>query len=309
MIRLILRRLAFMVPAGLGVIFLCFLGLRMGQNSRVERPSYDIPSFAGLAWHDSVAYLQQAARGDLGLAWQGRSRSRQQVPVSQILAATYVRSLALLLLALAVGAGLGIAGGFYAALHERSALALGAMAATLLGVSTPTFFAALLWQVAEIAFYNATGLRLVPVGGFGWDAHILLPALVLAGRPLAHLARVTLVSTREVLDQDYVRTAVAKGLPDPLLWGRHALRNAAIPILTAAGVSLRFSLGSLPVVEYFFGWPGLGAALLAGIRQQQDSLVVTLALALGLTFMALNLGLDLAYRILDPRFRHQERAQ
>ncbi len=281
----------------------------MSDNSRAARPSYDAAAFAHLAWKDSIDYLRQLSQGDLGVAWQGRSRGRSVLPVTTILARTYVNSLALLLLALGVAAILGIGAGFYAALHERSALAQGAMVATLLGISTPTFFVALLLQVAEITFYNRAGFRLVPVAGYGLDSHLILPALVLAARPLAHVARVTLVSMREVLEQDYMRTAVAKGLPDPLLWGRHALRNAGVPILTGLSVSLRFSLGSLPVVEYFFDWPGLGAALLSGIREQQPTLVVTLALALGITFMLVNLVVDLIYRLLDPRLAHEEARQ
>jgi peptide/nickel transport system permease protein len=305
MVRFVLRRLGFMVPIALGIIFFCFLGLEMTQNSTAHRASYNIPRFVDLAWRDTVTYLRQAAHGDLGLAWQGQGRIRRAVPVQQMLADTYPKSLGLLALALAVATGFGVLGGLFGALRERSSLTSVVMTATVLGVSTPSFFTALLLQIAEIRFYNRAGFRLVPVAGFGWDAHMLLPSLVLSARPLAHIARVTLVTMREVLDQDYVRTALAKGLPNPAIWGRHALRNAAVPILTGVGVSLRFSLSSLPVVEYFFNWPGLGATLLDGIRTRQSSLVVTLALALGLTFMALNLLLDVCYRLIDPRFRQR----
>jgi ABC-type dipeptide/oligopeptide/nickel transport system permease component len=143
------------------------------------------------------------------------------------------------------------------------------------------------------------------VGGFGWDAHVILPALVLGARPLAQLARVTCISMSEAAHQDYVRTAWAKGLPARQIWGNHVLPNASVSILTALGISVRFSLGSLPVVEYFFGWPGLGATLLTAIRLRQTTLVITLALALGLTFMFVNLLLELAYRLLDPRMRSE----
>jgi peptide/nickel transport system permease protein len=173
----------------------------------------------------------------------------------------------------------------------------------LLGISLPTFFTALLLQVIEILWYRRTGLRLVPVGGFGWDAHIVLPALVLAARPLAQITRITCVSMSEAAHQDYVRTAWAKGLAPKRIWGDHVLPNAAVSILTALGLSVRFSLGSLPVVEYFFGWPGLGATLLTAIRARQFNLLATLALALGLTFMMVNLALDLGYRWIDPRLR------
>jgi len=128
---------------------------------------------------------------------------------------------------------------------------------------------------------------------------------VLAMRPLAQLSRITFNALSEAAHQDYVRTARAKGLPGRQVWIDHILPNAAVPILTALGVSLRFSLGSLPVVEFFFGWPGLGAALLNAIGARQTPLVITLALALGLTFMLVNLLLDIAYRWIDPRLRAQ----
>jgi peptide/nickel transport system permease protein len=178
---------------------------------------------------------------------------------------------------------------------------------SLLGVSLPTFFVALALQVLEITWYNRTGVRLVPVGGFGWDSHLILPALVLAARPLAQLARITFTALSDVAQQDFVRTAEAKGLHKRLVFREHILPNAAVSILTAIGVSLRFSLGSLPVVEYFFGWPGLGATLLNAIRSRQLDLVLGLALALGLTFMLFNLALEVAYRIADPRLRDLSR--
>jgi peptide/nickel transport system permease protein len=177
------------------------------------------------------------------------------------------------------------------------------MSGTLLGISLPTFFTALVLQVIEITWYQRTGVRLVPVGGFGWDAHLVLPALVLAARPLAQVARITFLSLSEAADQDYVRTAHAKGLPSRQVWAEHIMPNAAVPILTSLGVSLRFSLASLPVVELFFSWPGLGSTLLTAIRSQQTNLVISLALALGLTFMLVNLLLELATRALDPRLR------
>ncbi|MGC8787336.1 MAG: ABC transporter permease, partial [Anaerolineae bacterium] len=220
----------------------------------------------------------------------------------------YVKSMSLLLVSLLFAAVLGVGTGMLAAYWEGSPLSLGLLTTTLLGISLPTFFTALLLQVIEITWYQRTGVRLVPVGGFGWDAHLILPGLVLAMRPLAQLARITFVSLTEAAHQDYVRTAWAKGLPSRQVWGNHILPNAIVPILTSLGVSLRFSLGSLPVVEYFFGWPGLGTTLLNAIRMRHTNLVIALALALGLTFMLLNLILELAYRLLDPRLRMMDEA-
>jgi peptide/nickel transport system permease protein len=105
------------------------------------------------------------------------------------------------------------------------------------------------------------------------------------------------------MEQAYIRTASAKGLPRDRIVSLHAFRNLAVPVLTAIGVSLRFSLGSLPIVEVFFRWPGVGYQLLNAIDGRQTQLVTTLALAIGLTFLLSNLFLDLVYRLLDPRMR------
>jgi len=303
--RFMLRRLGAILIISLAIIFFCALGMRMTVNSSKAVPDYNIARFVPDAAGDTIAYLHNLFTGNLGSVLRGRGRSRTRVPVTTILVDTYIKSMGLLVISLLFAAVLGISVGTIAAYWERSLISVGLLTTTLLGISLPTFFTALLLQVIEIMWYRRTGVRLVPVGGFGWDAHAILPALVLAARPLAHLARIASVSMSEAAHQDYVRTAFAKGLPTRLVWAEHVLPNAAVSILTALGVSVRFSLGSLPVVEYFFGWPGLGSTMLAAIRARQLTLVITLALALGLTFMFINLLLDLAYRMLDPRLRSE----
>jgi len=307
MTRFVLRRLGAIVLICLGIIFFCALGMRMMANSRYGATDFNPARLLPQAANSTASYLRDLFSGNLGHVWLGRGRSRTATPIATVLADTYVKSMGLLLVSIVFGAVLGIGAGILAAYWEGSPLSLGLLTTTLVGISLPTFFTALSLQVIEISWYRRTGVRLVPVGGFGWDAHVVLPALVLAARPLAQLARVTCVSLSEVAHQDYVQTAHAKGLSRRQVWGNHVLPNAAVSILTALGVSTRFSLGSLPVVEYFFGWPGLGAMLLTAIQMRHTSLVITLALALGLTFMFTNLLLDLAYRILDPRLRERAR--
>ena len=132
--------------------------------------------------------------------------------------------------------------------------------------------------------------------------------LVLAARPLAQITRVTYVTVEGILAQDYVRTAHSKGLRSSQITLVHILRNAAVPILTTIGLSLRFALSSLPIVEYFFGWQGLGFTLLQSISNQDDHLTIVLALCLGILFILINLLLDSAYLIIDPRLRNKETA-
>lgn len=295
----VLRRLLSMLLICLAIAFFCSLGLRLMRHA----PGRSLPGHVVDATRDTLSYLRRIPSGDLGTTYRTVGRRRIPVAVSSVLGDTYVKSMGLLLVSLVMAALVGAAAGIAGAVWEGSAFSLAVLTSTLLGVSLPTFFAALLLQVLEIQFYQRTGTRLVPVGGYGWDRHLILPALVLAARPLAQISRITYLSLTEAAGQDYVRTARAKGLPGRTVWLEHILPNAAVPILTSLGVSLRYSLGSLPVVELFFGWPGLGAGLLTAVRSQQTTLVISSALALGLTFMVVNLLLELANRAVDPRLR------
>ena len=299
MTQLVLRRLLAIVVICLAIAFFCALGLLLMRHS----PGRSLPGLVVDAAVDTLSYLRRIPSGDLGTAYRTVGRRRVPIAVTSLLADTYAKSMGLLLVSLALAAVVGVTAGFLGAVWDGSPISLALLTGTLLGISLPSFFAALVLQVLEITVYQRTGTRLVPVSGFGWDAHLVLPALVLAARPLAQVARITYLSLTEAAHQDYVRTARAKGLPGRSVWGEHILPNAAVPILPSLGVSLRFSLGSLPVVELFFGWPGLGASLLAAVRSQQTTLVISSALALGLTFMGVNLLLELLNRAVDPRLR------
>ena len=294
----LLSRAGAMLAVCIAIAFFCALGLRLMATGSSSAGS----AVAGAA-RDVLSFSSGLLHGTLGNVIRTTGRQRQFVPVASLAFDAYRNSMGLLAVAFCIAAFAGPTAGVIAARTDGSALSLGVMALTLLGVSLPSFFAALALQVAEITFYSRTGVRLVPVGGFGWDAHLVLPALVLAARPVAQLARITHSSLTEVAGQDYVLTARAKGLPRSQVWSDHIVPNALVPILTAAGISLRFSLGSLPVVEYFFGWPGMGATLLSAVRARQTNLVIALALALGLTFMCINLLLETVYRRIDPRLR------
>jgi len=300
MFRFIARRLAFILVVALAIIFFVFMGMRMARNSTVALPDYDVLRHARAAVRETRQYVEQVVHGDFGIVRQGR----RNVEVREILRETYPKSLGLLGASLLLAVALGLIAGTLAALRQHSPFSFLILTLTVLGISTPTFFAAMLLQIANIKSLQMFQFRLAFTAGFGWDwRHMLFPSLVLAARPLAYITRVAFVTLSTVLREDYIRTAWAKGLSPRQVLNGHALRNAAVPVLTAAGISLRFSLGSLPVVEYFFDWPGLGNRLLEAIRAGQTNVVVTLALALGLTFLGINLLLDIAYRFIDPRLR------
>lgn len=215
----------------------------------------------------------------------------------------------LLLTALGLAILIGLPLGAIASLSKNRRISLPILTLTILGISVPAFFAALLLRTGEIYYVRYTGKQFVKVAGFGWDyKHMLLPVLVLAARPIAYLTRSSFLSLKSTMGEDYIRTARAKGLRNRYTVSVHALPNIAVPMLTAIGVSLRFALVALPVVEFFFVWPGIGLLMLEAINARQTILVVTLALALGLTFLVLNLFLDMAYWIVDPRIRETHEA-
>ena len=190
------------------------------------------------------------------------------------------------------------------------------LTAAILGISVPSFFLAVFFQDLVIRAYRLSAeVRILPVGGFGWDLHLVLPSLVLIARPLAQISRVTFTTLSRILEEDFVRTARAKGATNLQVNVRHIFRNAAIPILTAMGISLRFSLSSLPVIEILFGWPGIGYVFFQGISRSYrgsyqlaflrspPAINITILLMLGLTFILVNFGMELFYRALDPRIR------
>jgi len=289
------RRLAFAVLLLLAIIFLTYLGLDMADGTPLGEGARN-------ALPETAAYVGRLAQGELGLTTAG-SQTLYPLPVTQVIAERLPRSLALLGLALLLASLAGVALGMVAARSSSEGASLTIFLTSLIGISIPSFFAAFLLQWLVIALSRRAGEQLLPAGGFGWDAHLLLPALVLAGRPLAQITRITFISMRRTLGEDYVRTAQAKGLHGRQITLVHALKNAAIPILTTIGVSLRFSLSSLPVVELYFGWPGVGFTLLKGIAQQDENLSVALALSFALLFVLVHTLLGAGYRALDPRLR------
>ena len=288
----ILRRLLFAIVVLLAIIFLSYFGLNMARGMEFGEAVIDAVS-------DSWAYIGRLLQGDLGTTTAG-AVSVLEIPVSQVIIERLPRSFALLGISLLLASVIGIFLGIRAAVRgARHSLLI--LLATIIGISVPSFFAAFVLQWLVITFTQQAGRSIMPVGGFGWDSHLILPVIVLAARPLAQITRVTFVTVRDVLAEDYVRTARSKGLRTFQIMGQHVMRNSAITILTTIGISLRFSLSSLPVVEAFFGWPGVGYTLLGAIALRDDDLVVALLLCFGALFILINLILDLSYRLIDPR--------
>jgi peptide/nickel transport system permease protein len=304
----ILRRLLFIVILAFAIVYFCTLGMRLTVNSTTNINRQTLVDAARPAFNETIDFFQAAFQGELGTVVRG-VMERSTVPIGDVVADAYVTSAQLVATGIGLAAILGILAGGLAATRRHSPLSLSTLTLTVIGVSIPSFFLALLLRVADIAFYRQTGIGLVPVFSSSMDRTqsllptVTFPALVLAARPLAHITRVTFVSVSEILNRDFIRTAQSKGLSRRVVFWRHTLRNAGISILTAAVVSLRFALGSLPVVEIFFDWPGVGSTMLNAIFAGETRVVAAMGLALGVTFLLINLVVDLIYRWIDPRLR------
>jgi peptide/nickel transport system permease protein len=238
------------------------------------------------------------AHGDFGISYT------YGVPVAGLIGARVMVSLPLALMAIALSTLIAIPVGAITAARRGRALDTGLMGVAQLGVAVPNFWLGLLF----ILFFSVQ-LAWLPAGGFaGWDQgaaaalrSLLLPALALALPQAAILARVTRTAVLETLDQDYVRTALAKGVTGAGALWRHALPNALIPVVTVLGLQFSFLLAGTIIIENVFSLPGLGRLIFQAVAQRDLIVVRDLVVLLAGSVIVVNFLVDLAYFRLDPR--------
>ncbi len=296
-----LRRISFLLFLIPALIFFITLAMGMGQSGGWSA-LFDVMPFAS---DSTEEYLVNLAQGDMGNIAPSYA-SAPESPVSAELVRALPRSLGLLAVSLVVAVLIGLPLGIGAGLQRKTRFSGALVFLSVLGISTPSYFAAMLMIWFGVWLYRTTGSDFLPLHGFGWDAHLILPALVLAARPAANVMRLGYNALVEILDADYVRTAYAKGLGPRVVLFRHVLRNAGVPLITTVAVSLRFSLAILPIVEYIFNWSGVGEELLSAIQGQDINTVIGMVLPLALIFVVVNIFLEILYVIIDPRLRSQE---
>lgn len=300
MLRFVAQRLVFILLVFITIVFAVYWGMLLIQRSPVPEQRAGVWEVGGDALIATRQFFTDALRGDLGTY----ELASGELPITELLRQSFFASMGLLFLASLIAGFVGILLGIIVGVTRLRGVSFSMLTATVIGISVPSFFAAMLLQNWIIVIFREFDRRLLSVAGFGWDyQHLILPILVLSVRPIAYLLRTTSIVLDRTLQEDYVRTAHSKGLSRRYVINIHALRNVAVPILTALGVSWRFSLGILPVVEYMFAWPGLGLRMLEGFQTGQISMVVPLAAIFGLTLLMGNLILDVLYRIVDPRLR------
>jgi ABC-type dipeptide/oligopeptide/nickel transport system permease component len=306
MLIFVVRRLLLTIPVLLGVLFVVMLtldlipgdpvALMLGEAGNKET----VAQFREHLGLDRplpvryVRYLGQVVTGDLGRSIQ------QNRPVVDELADAWPATVQLAAAALVLATLVGVATGIVSAVWPNSLFDALSRLSSLFGLSMPVFWTGLV-LIVIFAFW----LPVLPVGGVGSPAHLVLPAVTLALPSIAMIARMTRSSVLEVLREDYVRTARAKGVQERLVVVKHALRNAAIPILTLLGLQAGQLMGGAVLTETVFAWPGLGRLMVKAIFARDYILLQGAVLLFAMAFVVINLIVDLSYGALDPRVSRQ----
>ena len=305
MFQYLVRKVFHTLFVALGVVTLVFVALRLSGDPAATMLPGDatVDELAALRrtlgldrpLHlQYVAFLGGAVRGDFGESF------RHQQPafglVLERLPATLELAFAALVLAVVVALPLGILAAVY---RGRTADVL-AMSFAVVGQATPYF-----WMGIMLILVVSVELGWLPTSGRGGWQHLILPAVTLGTHFAASLARLTRTSLLEVLGQNFVTTARAKGLAEGSVILRHALKNAAVPVVTLIGLQFGTLLGGAVVTETIFAWPGVGRLAVQSIFARDYPVVQAGVLVLALSFVALNLLVDLLYGALDPRIRDE----
>jgi ABC-type dipeptide/oligopeptide/nickel transport system permease component len=294
----VLSRLLLVILTFVLIIVLSQVAL-VSARTRLERS--DLPTIAQQAWEGTSDYFTSLASGSLGEASSTSILGGQRRAMGELLVDAYWKSMILVFLAVGLASVVGIVVGVLAAASRSVRLRAALLTATTLTVSLPSFLVAILLILGGAELTARYGIRLWPTFGFGIDNHLIVPVIVLALRPFAQIANFAYVATEDVLKLDYIRTARAKGLIESVILGRHTLGNAAVPIIGAVASGLSIALSTLPVVEVFFSWPGLGFALLQAVRRFDAATAGTLLGALAVTIAIIRFVLD----AIAGRFAHR----
>jgi peptide/nickel transport system permease protein len=287
----------FIVTLKLGDPVATILGPRASARDREQVRRYyglDQPTYVQYA-----RYLGRLAKGDLGVSYRYRR------PVSTLIGERFPRTLLLALLAISTEVIAGVALGALAAARRGTRTDQAIMAGAFLTMSLPTFISGKLFLLF-FAYY----LGLFPIGGYGVTAldhlyHAILPSLAISLLSAAAYARLARNELVEILQADYVRTARAKGVSEPVIVLRHALRNALLPIVTSLGLSFGALFTGAIVTEAIFAWPGVGRLAYESIAGLDVPVIMGCVLFGSFGIQLGTLLSDLAYALLDPRIRHQ----
>ena len=300
-----LRRVLISIPTLIGVLLIVFLMVRLAPGDPAMRLAGEFADQATIErirerfglnrpMHEQFGiFVVNLAQGDLGRS------TRTNRPVVDDLRQFFPNTIELALGAIVVSLLIGIPAGIVAALRQNTWADLVIMFGALIGVSMPVFWFGLL-----AILYFSVQLGWFPVAGRGTWSHLVLPAITLGVSSTAIIARMTRSSMLEVLSQDYIRTARAKGLFDKAVVLKHAFRNALVPVVTIIGLQFGQLMAGAVLTESVFTWPGIGRLLVASIDARDYPVVQGAVLLIAVSFIVINLVVDVVYAVIDPRIRY-----
>lgn len=302
----ILKRLLLLVPVLLGVSFLVFsiMSFTPGDPAQLILGE-SAPKEAVLALREEMGlndnffvqyahFVGNAVTGDFG-----RSYTSGREVFGEIFA-RFPNTLILAVVGVIIAVIIGIPVGIISATRQYSLLDSTSMILALLGVSMPNF-----WLGLMLILTFSVGLGVLPSGGFNGIKSIILPAITLGTGAAAIITRMTRSSMLEVIRQDYIRTARAKGLGEKKVVNKHALKNALIPVITVVGLQFGYLLGGAVLTETVYSWPGVGRLMVEAIRQKDTPTVLAAVVFLAAAFSVVNLMVDILYAYVDPRIKSQ----
>ncbi len=302
----IVRRILLLIPVLLGVTFLVFsimyftpgdpAQLILGENAP-EQAVQDLRGRMGLNDPFIVQYfryIKDALKGDFGKSYTTKR------PVFDEVLSRFPATLKLTIAGMIVAVAIGIPVGILSATKQYSAADNISMVLALLGVSMPNF-----WLGLMLILFFSVRLGWLPSGGDMGFSSLILPAITLGTGVAATITRMTRSSMLEVIRQDYIRTARAKGVEEKVVINKHALGNALIPIVTVIGLQFGGLLGGSVLTETVFSWPGVGRLMVEAIKQKDTPTVLASVIFLSVTFSIVNLLIDILYAYLDPRIKSQ----
>lgn len=305
MTRYILRRLLFALIAVFAVSVITFVAMRLSGDvtyllvgmdasreeiaATRERYGVDRPLL-----EQYLAYLKRAVQGDFG------NSIKYSVPAFDLVMSRLPHSIVLALAGFSLALAAGVPLGIRAAVRRGTAADYGATAFALIGQAMPGF-----WVGTMLQLLFAVMLGWLPSGGGGSAWHLVLPAVTVSWFSMAAFVRLTRNSMLEVLDSDYVKFARIKGNPEAVVIWRHGFRNAALPLVTFAGLNLGTLLGGAVVIESVFAWPGVGQLMVAAIGARDYPTVQAGVIVTATLFLLINFAVDVLYGVLDPRIRHE----
>ncbi|HWO74685.1 MAG TPA: nickel ABC transporter permease [Bacillus sp. (in: firmicutes)] len=298
----IIRRLLQMIPVLLGVTFVVFLIMQMvpgdaamlvagegASDEQVEAIREELGLNRPLIIQ-YIDYVGSVLQGDLGTS------IRTDRPVLDEIMVRLPITIELAFWSIVITIALGVFAGVIAATKQNSFSDVGLMIVSLIGVSLPNF-----WLGLMLIIYFSVELGWFPVAGWGSFAHVILPALTLGTGGAAIVARMTRSSMLEVIRQDYIRTAKAKGVRQRLIIYKHALKNALIPVITVVGLQFGALLGGTVLTESVFAINGVGRLIIDAIRMRDLPLVQGSILFVSVIFVIVNMVVDISYRMLNKR--------